>query len=70
VPLVDNEVLEPLGFGAFLFEAEKTRSVEMVLIKVRYDAYNRQFTLLDQELTHTLDDGENYLSSRICPLKI
>ena len=33
----------------------------MVLIKVRYDAYNRQFTLLDRELAHTLSDGENYL---------
>ena len=33
----------------------------MVLIKVRYDAYNRHFTLLDRELAHTLNDGENYL---------
>jgi len=33
----------------------------MVLIKVRYDAYNRQFTLVDRELAHALDDGENYL---------
>ena len=33
----------------------------MVLIKVQYDAYNRQFKLLDRELAHTLVDGESYL---------
>jgi hypothetical protein len=33
----------------------------MVLIKVQYDAYNRQFKLLDQELAHVLADGESYL---------
>jgi len=33
----------------------------MVLIKVQYDAYNRQFKLVDGESTHTLVDGENYL---------
>jgi hypothetical protein len=33
----------------------------MVLIKVLYDAYNRQFKLLDQELAHTLVDGESYV---------
>ena len=33
----------------------------MVLIKVRYDAYNRQFTLLDSALARTLVDGESYL---------
>ena len=33
----------------------------MVQIKVQYDAYNRQFRLVDRELAHMLTDGENYL---------
>jgi len=33
----------------------------MVLIKVRYDAYNRQFKLVDGELAHRLEDGETYV---------
>ena len=33
----------------------------MVLVKVQYDAYNRQFKLLDRELAHVLDDGETYV---------
>jgi len=33
----------------------------MVLIKVQYDAYNRQFKLLDRKLAHMLDDGESYM---------
>ncbi len=33
----------------------------MVLIKVQYDAYNRQFKLLDRELAHALEDGETYM---------
>jgi hypothetical protein len=33
----------------------------MVLIKVQYDAYNRQFKLLDRELVHALGDGEIYM---------
>jgi hypothetical protein len=33
----------------------------MVLIKVQYDAYNRQFKLLDRELARTLEDGETYM---------
>ena len=33
----------------------------MVLIKVRYDAYNRQFKLVDRELAHILEDGETYV---------
>ena len=33
----------------------------MVLINVQYDAYNRQFTLLDGDHRHTLEDGETYL---------
>jgi hypothetical protein len=33
----------------------------VVLIKVQYDAYNRQFKLLDGQLAHALEDGENYL---------
>ena len=33
----------------------------MVLIKVQFDAYNRQFKLLDGELAHALGDGEIYM---------
>jgi hypothetical protein len=33
----------------------------VVLIKVQWDAYNRQFKLLDRELAHTLEDGETYM---------
>lgn len=33
----------------------------MVLIKVQYDAYNRQFKPLDRELVHLLEDGETYM---------
>lgn len=33
----------------------------MVLIKVQYDAYNRQFKLVDRESTPKLVDGEHYL---------
>jgi hypothetical protein len=33
----------------------------MVLIKVQYDAYNRQFKPLDRELIHLLEDGETYM---------
>ena len=33
----------------------------MVLIKVQYDAYNKQFKILDRELARTLEDGETYM---------
>ena len=33
----------------------------MVLIRVQYDAYNRQFKLLDTQLSKVLEDGETYL---------
>jgi len=33
----------------------------MVLVKVQYDAYNRQFKLLDKDLAHVLNDGETYM---------
>ena len=33
----------------------------MVLIRVQYDAYNRQFKLLDRELLAALEDGEIYV---------
>ena len=33
----------------------------MVLIKVQYDAYNRQFKILDRELARSLEDGETYM---------
>jgi hypothetical protein len=32
----------------------------MVLIKVQYDAYNRDFKIIDRELAHKLEDGETY----------
>jgi hypothetical protein len=37
------------------------RKDSMVLIKVRYDAYNRQFKVMDRELVHILEDGETYV---------
>jgi hypothetical protein len=33
----------------------------MVLIKVQYDAYNRQFKLVDREFASKLEDGETYV---------
>jgi hypothetical protein len=33
----------------------------MVLIKVQWDAYNRQFKLLDRQSASTLEDGETYM---------
>jgi hypothetical protein len=33
----------------------------MVLIKVQYDAYNRQFKILDREFARILKDGETYM---------
>ena len=33
----------------------------MVLIKVQYDAYNRQFKVVDRELARILEDGETYM---------
>jgi hypothetical protein len=33
----------------------------MVLIKVQYDGYNRQFKLVDRDLAHLLEDGETYV---------
>jgi len=33
----------------------------MVLIKVQYDAYNRQFKLIDRELARILEDSETYM---------
>jgi len=33
----------------------------MVLIKVQYDAYNRQFRLQEKEMAHKLEDGATYL---------
>jgi hypothetical protein len=33
----------------------------MVLVKVSYDAYNRQFKLVDRDLVHLLEDGETYV---------
>jgi len=33
----------------------------MVFIKVQYDAYNRQFKVIDRELARILEDGETYM---------
>jgi hypothetical protein len=33
----------------------------MILIKVKYDAYNRHFILLDREMAHSLEDGATYV---------
>ena len=33
----------------------------MVLIKVQYDAYNRQFKVIERELARILVDGETYM---------
>jgi hypothetical protein len=33
----------------------------MVLIKVQYDAYNRQLKVIDRELARILEDGETYM---------
>ena len=33
----------------------------MVLIKVQYDAYNRQFTPLEGQSLKRLEDGETYI---------
>jgi hypothetical protein len=33
----------------------------MILIKVKYDAYNRNFILLDRDMAHSLEDGETYM---------
>jgi hypothetical protein len=33
----------------------------MMVLRVQYDAYNRQFKLLDRDLAQRLADGETYL---------
>jgi hypothetical protein len=33
----------------------------MVYIRVQYDAYNRQFQIIDRELARALRDGETYV---------
>ena len=33
----------------------------MVLIRVQYDAYNKRFTVLNGEVTSSLEDGETYM---------
>jgi hypothetical protein len=54
----DNGVFRSTGVLKTLFVLRKD---SMVLIKVRYDAYNRQFTVMDRELVHILEDGETYV---------
>ena len=51
----------PGSQGFFLFAAKIEEERAMVLIRVHYDAYNRQFKLIDGELAHALEDGETYL---------
>jgi hypothetical protein len=59
VPVVlDYGVFRSSGGLEDFFVLER---IFMVLIKVRYDAYNRQFKLADQELAHILEDGETYV---------
>ena len=55
---------KPVGFEDFFVldssgSQNDTRGVFMVLIKVQYDGYNRQFKLV--ELAHMLEDGESYM---------
>jgi hypothetical protein len=57
----DHEVLEPRWVLRAFSVFEYTWSLVMVLIKVQYDAYNRQFKLCDRQLANTLTDGETYL---------
>jgi hypothetical protein len=46
----------------FVFRAKFIEDVDfMVLIRVQYDAYNRHFTVVDQESSRTLVDGEIYV---------
>jgi len=57
---------KPVGFEDFFVldssgSQNDTRGVFMVLIKVQYDGYNRQFKLVDRELAHMLEDGESYM---------
>jgi hypothetical protein len=33
----------------------------MILIRVKYDTYNRQFVLVDREMARSLEDGETYM---------
>lgn len=33
----------------------------MLLVRVQYDGYNRQFKLLDRDLVGKLEDGASYL---------
>jgi hypothetical protein len=56
----DNGVLEPVRVEDFFVLASRME-VFMVLIKVQYDAYNRQFTPLDGQLLKLLEDGETYM---------
>jgi hypothetical protein len=41
----------------------------MVLMKVKYDAYNRHFRVFDHELARTLQDGETYVLIADLPVK-
>jgi hypothetical protein len=67
VPVLTTKSSRHCGLGDFFFWQNASSSsalhkeCPMVLIKVQYDAYNRQFKLLNSELAHTLIDGESYL---------
>jgi hypothetical protein len=60
----------PIGFEDFFLvpkirlaatAREKRQEVLMVLVKVQYDAYNRQFKLIDGGFQRVLEDGETYM---------
>jgi hypothetical protein len=59
--LADDEVLRAKRSLRAFFFLDNKEDVSMVLIKVQYDAYNRQFKILDRELARTLEDGETYI---------
>jgi hypothetical protein len=54
----DDGVFRSRGVSKAFFLKKR---ILMVLIKVRYDAYNRQFKVMDRELAHILEDGETYV---------
>ncbi len=39
----------------------------MRFLRIQYDAYNRQFKLLDKDMAQILEDGETYLLADFSP---
>jgi hypothetical protein len=56
----DQRVRSPRSVNELLVTGNDME-VRMVLIKVQFDAYNRQFKLIDRDLVHALADGETYV---------